>query len=60
MKYLEKTFSVYPSVKPARPRFGVPVAKQIDPKHKYSDIGGMCRFCSLDKIGHQKKYEARS
>lgn len=60
MKYLQPSFSVYPSVKPRSLldllKRGEP--KKIDPNHEYTEVGGMCLHCALDRRGHQAKYEA--
>ncbi len=58
MRYLEKTFTIYPTHHPKPYAFlKAGKVKVIDPKHEYSEIGGMCRHCSLDRIGHRNKYE---
>lgn len=56
MKYLDKSFTIYPSVKPRLfPGFFDREPEPIDPNHKYTDIGGMCRYCTLDEKGHKLK-----
>jgi hypothetical protein len=53
MKYLQPSFTVYPPVRPlSKTR---QKRKGILSKHEYTDIGGMCRFCALDKEGHKAK-----
>lgn len=57
MKYLDKSFSVYPTVRPASKITRTAEVKTIDPKHSYSDIGGMCRICALSREGHNTRFK---
>lgn len=58
MKYLNKSFTIYPSVQ--RTGIILPLQnrrqKPIDPKHKFVDLGGICRWCALSKEGHNAKF----
>lgn len=54
MKYLQPSFTFYMNTPIGKNPF-TPNVKPIDPKHKYTDVGGMCRFCALNKQGHLAK-----
>lgn len=62
MKYLDSKFSVYMgstrgSKDPFKKYRSSTPADRPDTKHEYQDIGGMCRQCALDQIGHDTKME---
>lgn len=66
MKYLNKTFSVYPAV-----HIFTQIEREVEEyitkrtrglmskRHDYTDLGGMCRWCALDAKGCAKKQEAK-
>jgi hypothetical protein len=57
VKYLQPSFTIYPAVKHNPFAFlKSGQVQKIDPKHQYTEIGGMCRFCALDRIGHNAQY----
>jgi hypothetical protein len=70
MEYLKKRFSIYmggkeipkadPMISPAMAKWlhdwHYGPTREIDPDHEYVEFGGMCRVCTLDRIGHAKKY----
>jgi hypothetical protein len=61
VKYLEKSFSIYPSVRTKRYGFvNSGKRKVIDPNHEYINLSGMCGGCALSKEGHNAKYPKAS
>lgn len=57
MKYLEKSFTIYPSVRMKAFKDNSDGHKKvIDPNHDYINLNGMCGGCALGKEGHNAKY----
>ena len=55
MKYLQPSFTIYPSVQKGEKHVRGEV-KTIDPNHEYTEVGGMCLHCALGKQGCTEKY----
>jgi hypothetical protein len=60
MKYLDKSFTIYPSVRKQKETSSTSESRKPEIGHRFLMTNGVCLTCGLDKIGHNTKYGKRT